>query len=62
MLYVRRHIMLYVTDREAKDVLASTHGGPIDPPCPHACGEAEAPQARSAQTLSVDELVVYEEY
>ncbi len=54
--------MLYVTDREAKDVLASTHGGPIDPPCPHACGEAEAPQARSAQTLSVDELVVYEEY
>jgi hypothetical protein len=49
-------------DREAKDVLASMHGGPIDPACPHACGEAEAPTARSAQTLSVDDLVVYEEY
>ena len=45
-------------DREAKDVLARTPGGPIDPPCPHAWGEAEAPKARSAQPLSVDALVV----
>ena len=49
-------------DREAKDVLASMQGGPSDPPCPHACGEAEAPKVSSAQALSVDELVVYEEY
>jgi len=49
-------------DREAKDVLASMQGGPSDPPCPHALGAAEAPKARSAQTLSVEELVVYEEY
>jgi hypothetical protein len=49
-------------DREAKDVLAIMHGGPIDPPCPHTLGEAEAPKTRSAQTLSVDDLVVYEEY
>ena len=49
-------------DREAKDMLALMHGAPIDPPCPHACGEAEAPKVSAAQTLRVDELVVYEEY
>jgi transposase InsO family protein len=49
-------------DREAKDMLAIRHGAPIEPPCSHACGEAEAPKASSAQTLSIDELVVYEEY
>ena len=42
--------------------LALMHGAPIDPPCPHACGEAEAPKVSAAQTLRVDELVVYEEY
>jgi len=49
-------------DREAKDVLASMQGGPSDPPCPHTLGAAETPKARAAQTLSVEELVVYEEY
>jgi len=49
-------------DREAKDVRAIMHGGPIDPPGPHALGTAEAPKASSAQTLRVDDLVVYEEY
>jgi len=49
-------------DREAKDMQAIRPGTPIAPPCPPACSEAGAPKVRSAQTLSVDDLVVYEEY
>ena len=49
-------------DREAKDVLASMQGASMDASCPLAGGEAEAPTARVAQTLSVEELAVYEEY
>ena len=49
-------------DREAKDVLASMQGASMEAPCPPAGGEAEATTTCVAQTLSVEELAVYEEY